>query len=122
MLKAGAAARRRSLMWDAPRTPDHLRRLIEALLRYIDTRLQRARPEWVGHVKVLITNDAESSYGSLTSADDQPQWAGTLTAPVQRAELTIYAAIYALTDAEVAAAVDGALTVFAPQPPAISEA
>lgn len=112
MLKAGTAARRHSLMWDEPQTPDQVRMAIETLLRNIDARLQTAKADWVGHVKVLVTNGAESAYGSLTTADDQPRWAGLLATAVQRAELTVYAAIYALTDAQVAAAVDGALAAF----------
>lgn len=108
MLKAGTAARRRTQSWETPQAPDEVRQRIEALLRSIDALLQQSA-DWVGHVKILISSGAETSYGSITTAGDTPRWSGTLAEPVSQAELTIYAAIYTLTDAQVAAAVDQAL-------------
>lgn len=108
MLKAGTAARRRTQSWETPQPPAEIRQQIETLLRNIDALLQ-ASADWVGHVKILISSGAETSYGSITTAGDTPRWSGTLTAPVSQAELTVYAAIYTLTDAQVAAAVDQAL-------------
>jgi hypothetical protein len=109
MLKAGTAARRRSQRWQDAQYPQELRHAIEALLRSIDALLQQHSAAWVGHVKILITSGSETAYGSITTADDPPHWSGLLTMPISQAELTIYAAIYTLTDAQVAAAVDGAL-------------
>jgi hypothetical protein len=109
MLKAGTAARRRSQHWEIAQDPADVRQGIEALLHRIDTLLQQSNAAWVGHVKILISSGSETSYGSITTADDSPRWSGTLATPLSRAELTIYAAIYTLTDAQVAAAVDQAL-------------
>jgi hypothetical protein len=108
MLKAGTAARRRTQTWETAQAPAEVRQQIETLLQSIDTLLQQ-NADWVGHIKILISSGAETSYGSITTAGDTPRWSGTLTAPVSQAELTVYAAIYTLTDAQVAAAVDQAL-------------
>jgi hypothetical protein len=110
MLKAGTAARRRTQSWATAQTPETIRRQIETLLHGIDTLLQQHSADWVGHVKILVSSGAETSYSSLTSAGDKPRWSGVLSEPVSQAELTIYAAIYSLSDAQVAAAVDQALT------------
>jgi hypothetical protein len=109
MLKAGTAARRRTLSWETAQPAADVRQQIEVLLHSIDTLLQQQNADWVGHVKILISSGAETSYGSVTSSGDTPRWSGTLSAPVSRAELTIYAAIYSLIDAQVAAAVDQSL-------------
>ncbi|HEX6289342.1 MAG TPA: hypothetical protein VFZ66_09140 [Herpetosiphonaceae bacterium] len=109
MLKAGTAARRRTYTWEPARPAAEARQQIEALLHTIDRLLQERNSAWVGHVKILIGSGAEAAYGSITTAADQPRWSGTLAAPIRQAELTIYAAIYTLTDAQVAAAVDEAL-------------
>lgn len=108
MLKAGTAARRRTLRWDSAQSPDTVCRQIETLLQSIDTLLQQSA-EWVGHVKILISTGTETAYGSITTAGDLPRWSGTITTSLSQAELTVYAAIYTLTDAQVAAAVDQAL-------------
>lgn len=109
MLKAGTAARRRTLSWATDQSPEAIQQQIAALLHAIDQRLQPALADWVGHVKIMLLSDPESMYGSVTAASDPPRWAGMLRAPVSRGELTVYAAIYSLTDAQVAQAVDAAL-------------
>lgn len=109
MLKAGTAARRRTPTWATPQPPESVRAQIVVLLRAIDQRLQTDSAGWIGHVKILITGGDATTYGSITAADDEPRWSGVLDAPIDRGELTVYAAIYGLTDAQVAAAVDGAL-------------
>lgn len=114
MLKAGTAARRRTLTWPAPQAPESAKAMIVALLHEIDTRLQRSKADWVGHVKILISGGDNTMYGSITTADDQPRWSGALTAALTKAEMTVYAAIYTLTDPQVAEAVDGALAADTP--------
>lgn len=109
MLKAGTAARRRSLAWDEPPTPEVVREQIAVLLDGIGGRLQTVNPHWIGHVKIMVSSDGEATYGSLTAATDRPQWAGALQTTTARAEMTIYAAIYNFTDAQVASAVDETL-------------
>ena len=109
MLKAGTAARRHALTWPQAHTPDDVRRQVAALMRGVDKRLQQHKAHWVGHVKVLISGGGTTIYGSITTADDQPRWSGSLNCALSHADLTIYAAIYTLTDAQVAAAIDGAL-------------
>ena len=109
MLKAGTAARRRTLNWQEPQSPDALREQIAELLAGIGGRLASAHPQWIGHIKVMVTSGPEATYGSLTAATDRPQWAGALESPLTHAEMTVYAAIYSATDAQVAQAVDSAL-------------
>lgn len=109
MLKAGTAARRRTLTWPTAQSPEAIQQQIATLLRAIDQRLQPMQADWVGHVKIMLLTDAETMYGSVTAAADPPRWAGLLHTPVSRGELTVYAAIYSLTDAQVAQAVDGVL-------------
>ncbi len=109
MLKAGTAARRRTLTLAEPQTPDDMRDRIAALLEDIGARLREHNERWIGHVKIMISNGNESTYGSLTAATDRPHWAGTLSSNISNAELTVYAAIYSVSDAQVAQAVDGAL-------------
>jgi hypothetical protein len=109
MLKAGTAARRRTLTLAQPQTPDDMRTRIAALLEDIGGRLREVNAQWIGHVKIMISSGNESTYGSLTAATDRPHWAGALSSTILNAELTVYAAIYSLTDAQVAQAVDGAL-------------
>jgi hypothetical protein len=119
MLKAGTAARRRTLSWDAAESPEAIQQQITALLHAIDERLQPMHAEWVGHVKIMLINGPETIYGSITAAADQVRWAGKLSAALRQGELTVYAAIYSLSDAQVAQAVDGALTTLAGQAPII---
>ena len=107
MLKAGTAARRRTLGWPDPQSPDAVHATIAALLRAIDQRLQPH--EWVGHVKIMLIDGDITIYGSITAAADEPRWSGRLDRSVTHGELTVYAAIYNLSDGEVAQAVDGAL-------------
>lgn len=109
MLKAGTAARRRTLRWSAAQEPPAITDMIVALLHDIDRRLQQHTTDWVGHVKILISSGDQTMYGSITAADDPPHWAGALLSAADRAEMTVYGAIYTLTDAQVAQAVDGAL-------------
>lgn len=111
MLKAGTAARRHTLAWDEPQTPAHMRESVEALLRAVDARLMAAAADWIGHVKILISGEHESAYASITASNDSHRWAGGLTRTLSHAELTIYAAIYSLTDSQVAQAIDDALRV-----------
>lgn len=119
MLKAGTAARRHTLSWETAQSPAAIQQQIVALLRAIDERLQPAQPEWVGHVKIMLISGAETTYGSLTTAGDQPRWSGQLHTPLSRGELTVYAAIYGLSDAQVAQAVDGALAQLPGQLPVL---
>ncbi len=109
MLKAGTAARRRTLSWPQPQPPAALREQIAELLTGIGGRLASANPQWIGHIKVMVSCGAEATYGSLTASTDRPQWAGTLRSSFTQAEMTVYAAIYSVTDAHVAQAVDSAL-------------
>lgn len=121
MLKAGTAARRRTLIWEHEQRPEAIQQQIVALLRAIDERLQPTQAEWVGHIKIMLINGAETMYGSLTTAGDLPHWSGKLLTPLSRGELTVYAAIYSLSDTQVAQAVDGALTTLPEQPAMIPE-
>lgn len=114
MLKAGTAARRRSLAWDEPQTPAAVRDAVSALLAGVGGRLQMVNPHWIGHVKIMISSGMEATYGSLTSSTDQPQWAGALETATASAEMTVYAAIYGFTDAQVARAVDETLAAAGP--------
>ncbi len=109
MLKAGTAARRHTLNLSAPQTPDEMREQIAVLLEDIGARLREVNERWIGHVKIMTSSGSESTYGSLTAANDRPHWAGELSSNVTTVELTVYAAIYSLTDAQVAHAVDTVL-------------
>ncbi len=109
MLKAGTVARRSTLSWPEPQPPEALRKQIAVLLAGIGGRLASVNPQWIWHIKVMVTSGAEATYGSLTAATDRPQWAGALGHALTHAEMTVYAAIYSLTDAQVAQAVDSAL-------------
>ena len=109
MLKAGTAARRRTLQWPEPRSPEQTREQIAGLLVGIGERLAASNPQWIGHVKIMLSGAGEATYGSLTAATDRPHWAGALTQDLSAAEMTVYAAIYSLTDAQVAQAVDETL-------------
>jgi hypothetical protein len=108
MLKAGTAARRQTLHGEGVLTASEVMAQVEQFLRALDAALQQADQLWVGHAKLLLSQDEHSFYASITAAGDQARWAGT---PVDlgRAEVTLYAAIYGLTDAQVAAAVDDTL-------------
>lgn len=110
MLKAGTAARRRSLTWPEALPPEQVSAHVVELLSSINAGLSATQPQWIGHVKILVSDGTAAAYGSLTAASDQPHWAGSLTQPLARAELTVYAAIYGATDAQVARAVDEALS------------
>ncbi len=109
MLKAGTAARRRSLAWDEPQTPAAIREQVATLLQGVGTALQAVQSHWIGHVKIMVSAGSEAMYGSVTAAGDRPQWAGQLRTNTALAEMTVYAAIYNLTDAQVAEAVDTTL-------------
>jgi hypothetical protein len=109
MLKAGTAARRRTIHWDAPRSPAATREFVSTLLVGVGERLAASSPEWIGHVKIMLTSGSAATYGSLTAATDRPHWAGALTGDIADVEMTVYAAIYSLTDAQVAQAVDETL-------------
>ena len=108
MLKAGTAARRRTLDQPAALSPDAVRSGAERFLDLLDRRLQERDPSWVGHCKLLISAGGTSAYASITAAGDRPRWAGT-PGETRTAEVTLYAAIYGLTDGDVARIVDGAL-------------
>ena len=108
MLKAGTAARRISVQWDAPVAPEVVRGEVERWLQQLDRRLQARDATWVGHCKLLIASERNTVYASLTAADDEPRWAGTL-GELDAAELTIYVALYSWSDADVAQALDGLL-------------
>lgn len=108
MLKAGTAARRRTLEQPASVSPDAVRNGVERFLDLLDRRLQERDPSWVGHCKLLIATGETTVYASITAAGDQPRWAGVPVA-TRTAEVTLYAAVYGLTDADVALAVDSIL-------------
>ena len=109
MLKAGTAARRRTLHWPAPQSPAATREQVAPLLTGLGERLNAADSPGSGHIKIMVSSGAEASYGSLTAATDRPHWAGSLSGDLTSAELTVYAAIYSLSDAQVAQAVDATL-------------
>lgn len=109
MLKAGSAARRLSLHFEQPKLSAELQGSVEAFLRDVDQQLQQHAPAWVGHCKLLITANDQSAYASITTADDTVRWTGPLPTSLINAELTVYAAIYNLTDAQVAATLDAKL-------------
>ena len=108
MLKAGTAARRQSLRGGEPLSPDELRRGVEHFLERLDQRLQERDPNWVGHCKLLVAGDGATAYASIAAAGERPRWASELHA-LDRAELTIYVALYGWSDGDVARALDGAL-------------
>lgn len=108
MLKAGTAARRRSIRLAQPMAADEVRTEVEYFLTCLDVRLQEEDQTWVGHCKLLVASGDTTAYASLTAAGDTPRWAGQPPAVVS-AEITIYVALYSWTDAAVAAAVDGVL-------------
>ena len=108
MLKAGTAARRQTLHGDGPLAADEVRQGIQEFLRALDAALQQRDPNWVGHAKLLLAQGEATFYASITAAGDQPRWAGT-PIDVEHAEATIYVAIYAMNDTEVAAALDATL-------------
>lgn len=108
MLKAGTAARRRSLRAEAELGAAAIRAGVERFLGALDRRLQQQDPTWVGHCKLLVSVDGQSAYASVTAAGDKPRWAGGPTA-TRQAEITVYVAIYSWKDADVAAVVDAAL-------------
>lgn len=108
MLKAGTAARRRSLRWPEPVDSHTLRAAVEQFLLVLDDKLQARDPAWVGHCKLLVTSEQSTAYASITAAGDHARWSGALT-PASAAEMTIYLAIYGLTDADVAAVLDAAI-------------
>ena len=108
MLKAGTAARRRSIHREAPLTAGDIRVRVEHFLHRLDLRLQEHDPAWVGHCKLLVASDQGTVYASITQAGESPRWSGEPVAS-QRAELTIYVALYGWSDADVAAALDGTL-------------
>ncbi len=109
MLKAGSAARRVSLHFDPPQASSQVARMIEDYLHAVDLRLQTIAPAWVGHCKLLIDVAGEAVYGSITTADDDVRWTGTITSILAHAELTVYAAIYNLSDEQVAGVLDAYL-------------
>ncbi len=106
MLKAGSAARRVSLHFDPPHSGADITRLIEHYLHAVDLQLQTLAPAWVGHCKLLIDADGHVGYGSTTMAGDDVRWTGAVAPTLSTAELTVYAAIYNLSDEQVAHALD----------------
>ena len=108
MLKAGTAARRRSLQWEAPRDGPAIRQGVEAFLHVLDQRLQGHDPTWVGHCKVLVASNGGSAYASMTGAGETARWAGAPT-EARAAEATIYVALYNWSDQDVAQALDSVL-------------
>lgn len=109
MLKAGTAARRQTLHGDTTLGVAEVTQNVEQFLRRLDAALQQADPNWVGHAKLLLSQDEHTFYASITASDDTARWSGQ-PVDLERAEATLYAAIYGLTDAQVAAAVDATLT------------
>ncbi len=108
MLKAGTAARRRSIRWNQAVEAETVRHGVEQLLRELDRRLQERDPNWVGHCKLLVTSGHGTAYASITAAGDQPRWAGAAVA-TNAVELTIYVALYGWSDGDVALALDSLL-------------
>lgn len=113
MLKAGTAARRRSLRFDRSLPPEEVRDGIEQFLKQFDHKLQEQDPSWVGHCKLLISAGEQSAYASLTAAADIPRWAGhPPRVELEVAEITIYVALYGWVDGDVAQALDGFLAAY----------
>lgn len=108
MLKAGTAARRQTLHGDGALTATDVKNSVEQFLQRLDSALQQADPQWVGHAKLLLSQGKHTFYASITAAGDTARWSGT-PVDLERAEATLYAAIYGLVDAQVAAAVDDTL-------------
>ncbi len=108
MLKAGTAARRRSIRPDVPLAAVDARRHVELFLHTVDRRLQERDPSWVGHCKLLVASGESTAYASVTAANDSPRWSGALP-EIVAAELTVYLAIYGWSDSQVAEVLDGAL-------------
>ncbi len=111
MLKAGTAARRRSLRFDRCLPAHEVRNGIEQFLKQFDARLQEQDASWVGHCKLLINAGEQSAYASLTAAGDTPRWAGQ-PPQVEAAEITIYVALYGWVDGDVARALDDLLAAY----------
>ena len=114
MLKAGSAARRVSLHLDPPWQGTSLAELIEQYLHDVDRELQSIAASWVGHCKLLADAEGQVVYGSITMAGDAVRWTGTIVPAVAHAELTVYAAIYNLSDEQVAGVLDAYLPRLAP--------
>ncbi len=113
MLTAGSAARRVSLASATTCSGPAFAATVAAFLRQVDAALQQSAPAWVGHCKLLVSAADSSAYASITAADDEVRWSGTLAASFDSAEITAYAAIYNLSDAQVAAALDAHLAALA---------
>lgn len=95
---AGSAARRVELTFDTPEDWPALRQRVEGVLRDLDRRLCVRASDWVGHCKALVATADGSAYASLTGAGEAISWRGELREPASRAELTIYAAVWGLTE------------------------
>ncbi|MBA3945288.1 MAG: hypothetical protein H0X37_12080 [Herpetosiphonaceae bacterium] len=106
MLKAGSAARRVSLHFDPPQTSEEVAGMIEEYLQAVDRQLQSMDASWVGHCKLLIDVAGAVVYGSITMAGDDVRWTGAMLPMVPHAEVTVYAAIYNLSDEQVAGVLD----------------
>jgi len=111
MLKAGTAARRRSLRFDRRLPAEEVRHGIEQFLKQFDAKLQERDASWVGHCKLLINAGERTAYASLTAAGDTPRWAGQ-PPEVDVAEITIYVALYGWVDGDVAQALDDLLAAY----------
>ena len=98
-----------TLEWDAPRHWPELRALAEGLLAACDGRIGAEQPDWIGHVKALVATEEGAAYASLTGAGEPVTWRGALARPAARAEVTLYAVIWAAPEALAQAAVSGAL-------------
>ncbi len=108
MLKAGTAARRRSLRFGRTLPAEEVRDAVERFLKQLDARLQERDPTWVGHCKLLVSSGPQIAYASMTAAGDSPRWAGHL-AQLETAEITIYVALYSWTDGDVGLTLDALL-------------
>ncbi len=108
MLKAGTAARRRTLRWNEPVDGATLKQGAEHFLRTLDSRLQEQEATWVGHCKLMLVGPEQTAYVSLTAAGDTLRWAGEPVA-TRSIEMTIYVALYNWTDADVARVLDAVL-------------
>ena len=115
-MDAGSYAQQVTCAWPTPRAWGELRALAERLLAACDARLARELPAWVGHVKALVVTAEGAAYASLTGAGEAITWRGALARPAARAEVTLYAVVWAADEALVRAAVEAALAQVGEEP------
>jgi hypothetical protein len=108
-MDAANASRQVALEWDEPRSWPELRALAEGLLAACDAALRPELPDWIGHLKALVATPEGAAYASLTGAGEPVTWRGALAQPTRRAEVTLYAVVWAAPEPVLQAAVDAAM-------------